>query len=312
MKTVSPSPETFRLSSSLELLETTGLSVDRDQVTNPLPEHQARGLYLETLAVWPRQFERAQSIRYCCSDANVYVRDAEYQVWPRRCRDRLCPRCQAALRVRYAAEIAVRMADWQSPKHIVLTLRSSDQPLREQLTRLKRCFSRLRRTSTWRALCGAGVYTFEVTRSPNTRRFHPHLHILVNARFIPHRWLSSEWHRITGDSPIVHVSTATARHPRYLAKYVGKGVTASLEPWEEWPMADELAGLRALETFGGCARIRVRVAPDPDGGWCFVGRFRELRRRAEAGEWFASLVLDELTKTGALENLRLCDVESDW
>lgn len=298
--------------SSLEDTETSGTSVNPDDSHPPMPEHQARGLYLADLAVWPQHYDRALAIRSCCTDASVYSKGAEFRVWPRRCRDRLCPRCQAALRARYAAEIAVRMNSWQAPKHLVLTLRSSDEPLRAQLKRMKRAFSALRRTAVWRALCAQGIYTYEVTRNPNTRRFHPHLHILVNARFIPQRWLSAAWLRATGDSSIVHVTAATAKHPRYLAKYIGKGVSASIEPWEEWPMADELSGLRSCETFGGAEGIRVRVAEHPEDGWAFVGRFNDLRRRAADGEWFAALVIDELTRTGALENLRLCDVQSDW
>lgn len=271
-----------------------------------------RGRYLWDLAVYDRQAIRACAIEHCCTDASIWTKDGHFTAFPRRCRDRLCPRCQAALQHRYTAEIVGRVQMWTHPKHIVLTLVSSDTPLRDQIKRLKRSFNRLRASAVWKQLAGKGVYTLELTRNAKDRRWHPHLHVLTNAKYIPHEWLSATWHRITGDSTVVWIERAEKKHATYVAKYVGKSYDGHLEPWEEWPLADELAGLRTCETFGGEERIRLHKPADEADGWQFLGTLSNYRRRAQEGEFLACLVMDELIETGALDRLKLEELHSSW
>jgi hypothetical protein len=177
---------------------------------------------------------------------------------------------------------------------------------------LKSAFGRLRATATWKALAGRGVYTFEVTRNPVTRAWHPHLHVLVNAAYIPHDWLSKTWLRITKDSSVVFIKKATPGHAAYLAKYIGKPLTGDVHEWEEWPIADELKGLRVCDTFGGEEPIRQHSREDDPRELRYLGRLSELRRRAANGEIMASSWLHQLEDTGQLDKLKLRNVTSSW
>ena len=136
--------------------------------------------------------------------------------------------------------------------------------------------------------------------------------MLVNSKYIPHRWLKQTWKTITDDSEVVWIERANKSHAKYIAKYVGKSIEADLQPWEEWPVADELAGLRTCETFGGEERIRMRKVLDETERWAFVGLLSDYKRRAKDEEPLACLILNQLAENGDLDRLRRAGVESAW
>lgn len=296
----------------LEHLETT----PRQASTPPSAQRQrpkweyARDL--EEVATTDAQRKRCRAIRECCSDARVYRTPSGLKCELIRCRDHLCPRCQAALSARYQAEIADRVATYSSPKHIVFTLRSSDTPLREQVRRLKSCFARLRRRSTWKALVHRGVYTYELTRNLTTGRWHPHLHVIADARFVPHKWLTAEWLKITGDSPVVHVGRADASTAKYVAKYIAKPNKSATRQWEVWPLEDELKGLHACDVFGHETAIRKPEPPDRGSDTVCVGRLSSIVRWAAKGDPESIQLLRELDADRWLARLRLEPLPYPW
>lgn len=208
----------------------------------------------------------------CCSQPH-FATDSHglpYLCVPR-CRCRMCPLCQRQRAVELSARLGELVAAMNSPRMITLTLKSSPDPLRDQLTRLAAAFRRLRQQERWEDLVDGGVLVIEVTRHRGTGLYHPHLHCITTGRFFPQPQLKAMWKKATGDSDVVWISAVADRRAsaRYLAKYVAK--SADLYDWPQDTIADFAAqtrGLRMCGTFG-CLRSETLVAdhdePEPRG-----------------------------------------------
>jgi hypothetical protein len=172
-----------------------------------------------------------------------------------------------------------------------LTLKSSTEPLRVQLTRLAQSFRRLRQQERWEELVDGGVLVVEVTRHRGTGLYHPHLHLIATGRFFPQPQLKAMWAKATGDSDVVWISAVADRRAsaRYLAKYVAK--SADLYDWPLDAIADfaaETAGLRMCGTYGTLRREALMNDPDepePRGydEICTVASLRYASREGFAG-----------------------------
>ncbi|KKM62827.1 hypothetical protein LCGC14_1517790, partial [marine sediment metagenome] len=103
-----------------------------------------------------------------------------------------------------AARVAELSAD-REVRFITLTLRINWEPLGDQVTRLMRCFARLRRRVLWKSTQFGGVAFLELKRRPHNHTWHPHVHIISEGLWIEKRDLSKAWLEITGDSFIVKV-----------------------------------------------------------------------------------------------------------
>jgi hypothetical protein len=192
---------------------------------------------------------------------------------------------------------------------VTLTLKSSDTPLAEQLDRLIASFRRLRRTPLWLRGCFASAATIEVTRNEETRRWHPHLHVLVKGKYIPHADLKDVWHRITKDSSIVDIRFIKDREKaiRYMAKYVTKPMSAGYdtEPDALAEAIEALKGRRLVLLTGEWHSLKVAIKDD-DSNWQYVGTLQSIIERGLAGQPDALEILNHLkggkecllTKTG--------------
>lgn len=217
------------------------------------------------------------------------------------CWDSLCPRCS---RIR-----AARLADRLQPvlqngatvprlRHITLTLRSSDAPIRDQVTRLRASFRRLRQQRLWKDLVAGGFAAVEVTYQTATEQWHPHLHIIAESKYIPHSRLRDAWLRASGDSYIVHLSRVPARGDRvarYVAKYAGKGLDPLKIPsaqLAEWIIAG--AHGRLWTTFGSWHGAVPPRSNDPDywDGWVRIDDVSVLLAAARDGDPDAAWLLE--------------------
>jgi hypothetical protein len=143
-----------------------------------------------------------------------------------------------------------------------LTLKSSDDPLVEQVDRLLSAFRRLRQRGFWSRFVNGGIGTLEVTYNAGTGQWHPHLHILLDGLYIPHSIVSSEWSMVTGGSFVVHVAAVHSRDDagRYIAKYVAKpSEMVNLPPARTVELALALSGRRTLITFGTAHNVGLPV-----------------------------------------------------
>lgn len=146
------------------------------------------------------------------------------------CGHRLCPACGPLFSQR-RSETLLRKLPWRVKKNdfkfITLTLTSNDDPLGKQLADLTRAFRRLRQTGIWNKTVLYGAAQIEVTINPETLQWHPHVHIVARAHFIPWAELKEAWIKASRGSSIVHV--VAARSKSGVISYVTKYATKSFD-----------------------------------------------------------------------------------
>ncbi|GAH43615.1 unnamed protein product, partial [marine sediment metagenome] len=97
--------------------------------------------------------------------------------WMPRCKHRLCPWCAKARTIHVADQLEAAMKKFKRPRLMVLTVRSNERPLADQLRAMRDAFKRLRRKAEWLRKVVGGVYVIEITLNLKTRKWHPHIHL---------------------------------------------------------------------------------------------------------------------------------------
>jgi hypothetical protein len=140
----------------------------------------------------------------------------------------------------------------------------------------------------------------EVVWFPKTERWHPHLHILSDGRYIAKEALRKAWLKATGDSFIVDVRKVTSaeRAAHYVTKYASKPHDASI--WREPRRLDEailaMKGRRLCLTYGTWRGVKLTEVPEP-GVWTPVAPLADLIRQARTGDPAATQILSRLHGT---------------
>jgi hypothetical protein len=154
------------------------------------------------------------------------------------------------------------------PKHLVLAMPNVPMgKLSEGIRELWAAFARLRRMPIWKLVRGA-VAALEVTLNEGARSWHPHLHIILDAPYLPWDKLMSAWKQASGakegESRTCWIRAADAAAVRELVKYVTKMASFVRNPQalEEFLLATKrvrflrsygsLYGLKRVLDLGGC------------------------------------------------------------
>jgi len=237
---------------------------------------------------------------YCGDQAWVMADKAQpgrYKIHCDRCRSRWCRPCAAERAARVRKRL-VEIASGRRLKLMTLTLRSLREPLPTLLDRLYACARQLRRLRVWTDNVRAAAQICEIKRSDRLPRWHVHLHLLVDASYIPQAALSTAWLACTGDSPIVDIRTV--RNSEDAARYVAKYVT---KPLPRAVLADPdllqqcilgCKGRRLITTLGEWRGEPLNDPPDDATEWVPVAPLAKLQRDAEAGDEWSAAVLRSL------------------
>jgi hypothetical protein len=222
-----------------------------------------------------------------------------YRIGSNRCHDRWCEACAVEKRRTVTQNVGARLAG-KTLRLLTLTLKANDDGLRASLTRLIRGFRRMRGERFFRETQTGGMYFIEVTLNGTTRRWHPHLHVLIEGKYLPHEQIKQSWLAITGDSYVVdirqcHNSKIAAS---YVAKYASKAVSSNV--WHDRERFCEaivaIAGQRTFQPFGTWTHLRLSRPPADDHEWeqvCELWRVIELSR---SGDPWAREVVLKLTR----------------
>jgi hypothetical protein len=143
------------------------------------------------------------------------------------CKDRLCTPC-ANERSRRMRDGVLGLIEDRPVTFITLTLAGKGESLATLLDRLYKHFKALRQLDLWKDNVGGGVAFLEVKWSDKAQRWHPHLHVLADVKWIPHDELTKAWHLITHDSFIVDIRRV--RDQPVMAGYVTKYASKPLNP----------------------------------------------------------------------------------
>jgi hypothetical protein len=222
--------------------------------------------------------------------------EKRFKVAANYCKSRHCEPCQRAKALLIAANLRRRLEARPIGhyRHTVLTLAHSTAPLADQVKRLYACFKKLRSRPVWKTQAG-GAFFCEV-KIGEDGLWHPHLHIVSEGHFLPHRQLSDTWLQVTGDSLVVHVGAVdgTGKVCYEVTKYITKGTSGDVwddpDRAQEWICASK--GIRCCATFGSWRGFRLLQLPADPGDWMNFGRLETIIDRARAGEpWAAGALL---------------------
>lgn len=216
-----------------------------------------------------RDCHTKKSVRQClgCKTHSVF--------W-NRCEIKWCPMCAQRLARERREAVEWWTKQIQQPKHIVLTMRNTEDLTRETIKGFKAAFGRLRRRSfakNWRG----GFYALEVTNE--SRGWHLHLHALVDARWIDSGALAREWADCVGQLFAI-VKVKDAREGTYLkelTKYVVKG--DQLVTWSAPDMVTLIEAFEGVRSFGVFGDLYGKRTEWKD----FLDELRQGRVRCECG-----------------------------
>lgn len=295
---------------SLPSLDATGFS---DHAWRPASRAQhwrfrrcakERALYERVLSVFePDDARRAKGLA-CGSHQVAYQhpRTGEIRLRGNYCESRTCPACTYTCK----HQLSVRVGEWvrlytsDNARLVTLTLRSSSDPLGDQLSRLQESFKKLRRHGLWRKAVKFGKAIIEVTYNERTAQWHPHLHVIAVGYYIEQQQLSKAWMTATGDSGVVDIRKIKDGQGTgsYLGEYLGKppeikNERLAVEILGEYYMA--IRNRKMILSFGGAPPLpdlpKSEEAPDEKDGWVPLGSLDDLFLRADRGDEGAILIL---------------------
>jgi hypothetical protein len=236
--------------------------------------------------------------RFCQCGASMWIlrnRDnpTEYKAVPDNCKSRWCIPCYGARTARLRARLAAGLPNGPV-RMVTLTLKASESSLQECLNRLYDSFRKLRGRPFWKSRTLGGVAFLEFKRGGTSGLWHPHLHCLVQGRFLPQSELAQEWLCVTGDSHVVDVRLVRAREQvmHYVTKYCSKSNGISEESTDDdlIEIIRTLKGRRTVVPFGTWRTLRL-LHTGGDEDWELVGHLQELEVKASQEDTYAESVL---------------------
>lgn len=247
---------------------------------------------------------RLDAFAHCGSRSYVYQTlddPPEYRVAGSACHDRFCMPCTRERGQTVAANINTRL-EQQRARFVTLTLRTDGLDCAGGMLKLQHAFRRLLRTRLWLDRVDGGAAFLEVKWNADSSRWHPHIHAIVQGRFIPHDQLARAWKRITGDSHIVRIQlvASPAEVVRYVTTYASKCLRTADFPTDAvlQEAINVLHRTRLCRTFGTWRGLRL-AEPDPSTTWVVVAPLADLLRRAVTGDLHARGILAKLKSLDA-------------
>lgn len=221
---------------------------------------------------------------------------SEYKAVPDYCRSRWCKPCYGARTARLRARLAECLDD-KPVRFLTLTLKHSDDSLKDCIDRLYRSFRKLRVSTFWKKRVTGGVALLEIKRGSGSGRWHPHLHCLVQGRYLHYPDLRNEWLLATGDSTNVDIRKVESRSEAiyYVAKYTGKanGMDSSASTEDLSEIIRTLKGRRTVVPYGTWRHFKL-LRQEPSDGWRLIGHLNEIQLLALDGDSEAASIIDAL------------------
>jgi len=230
-----------------------------------------------------------------CSTFAWFVRHKEtgsVSVRSSACRIRWCPLCNEA-RQQFLTKQTKKWLDCQRhPKLLTLTVKHTDKELSEQIDHLYRSFQKLRKRKLFKKKVRGGIWFFQIKQSKSGEQWHPHLHIMLNGKYIERAKLSNLWLQVTGDSEVIDIRVVKDKEKssKHVARYAVKPANVtelSLDNAVE--VVKALKGRRLVSTFGTAKELSLRPEKIPNaddyeniGSWNFIIHMQGSSERADA------------------------------
>lgn len=271
------------MSSSVHALETTG------HITMPSTyrQHSTSHCIEEveaTRAVYASFDDRAAERRLgsfdTCRHRSWFVRNEDtgmVRVATKSCKLRWCPLCAKKRQWFLVEQVRPWAESVDRLKFLTLTLKHSDAPLRQQIDNLYKFFQKFRKLKYLRDHLYGGIWFFQIKKSERSGQWHPHLHCLIEADYMPHAKLSQLWQRTTLGSTIIDIRPAgdAAKVAEYVGRYSARPSTlADLEQSDRVEVVQALHGRRLMGVWGTARDMALTMKkPDDADQWKYVGQW---------------------------------------
>ncbi len=221
------------------------------------------------------------------------------------CRDRFCTPCARSKAWKIAQNLAL-FCDGRDVRFITVTLKSHTEDLPSLIGHLYASFRRLRTSSSWKRYVTGSAAFLEIKYCPDLRRWHPHLHILAEGDFYPHRHLKAAWYKASKGSFIVDVRPVGSRGERvqYVAKYAGKAISSHIlsDPDRLDLAVLALHGRRVCLTTGTWRKVPLLRTTDTER-WVFVDDLDRIIDRRNNGHAPSADILSRLSRAAQIDGL---------
>lgn len=242
-----------------------------------------------------------------------HVETGEVRVFSSACRLRWCSLCTTARRNWITHQVAEWILNAKYPKFLTVTLKHSDAPLLHQVNSLYKYFRKFRHAKFVKDSAYGGIWFFQIKRSSATGQWHPHIHCVVEGKYMQHRKLSELWKKITFGSNIVDIRPV--RDPRKAANEVARYAStpadiSSLSPSDYVEVFQSLHCRKSCGTWGSARQVSLKqpaasnkASWQPVGSWKLVKEFEGYYGEADA------IVKAWLTQTPLAPKISMRDVE---
>ncbi len=210
-----------------------------------------------------------------------------------KCHDRLCTPCAVDRQALIRRNVSTRILD-QPHRFLTLTIRHGDETLEELINRLVASFRKLRQRQLWKDRVVGGASFLEITYNAQTRQWNPHLHCILEGRYIPRPSLSELWLAITADSQNVHINLIRTRKAAidYVTKYATKPLPPDVfrDPDALAEAIQTLSRRRLILAFGRWRNWKLLADPD-ERDWEAFASLHDLKDRAADHDDLAGRIL---------------------
>lgn len=164
-----------------------------------------------------------------------------------RCELFFCPICAPRLSRERKQAVEWWAKQVNQPKHLVLTVRNSDNLSKEYVQWLKAQLSKLRRSRAMKSVKG-GFWTMEVTNEG--RGWHVHFHLLIDTPWLVMPQVSQRWAELVGqDFAICKIKDCRGEdYLREVTKYAVKG--SELAGWDGDKISNFIEAFTGVRFFG--------------------------------------------------------------
>lgn len=237
-----------------------------------------------------------------CRTKAWFVRHADsgqVRVASNHCNLRWCPLCSESKQVYVTNQVSDWLTTLSHPKILTLTLKHTTSPLSFQLKHLYTSFRLLRQREVLSKAVHGGVWFFQIKKSESDGLWHPHIHALLDTKYIPHELIMNAWQKITQSSNIVHIRQINRPDSsvKHIARYAARPCDLSSLPVDTaLELITALHGKKLCGTWGTAKCISLKPErPEDADKWQHIGYWSTVRNLQHDNCQAAAIVFAWLT-----------------
>ena len=254
-----------------------------------------------------------------CRNRAWFVRHEEtgdVRVAAKSCKLRWCPLCSKKRQWFLVQQFMPWIESVRELKFLTLTLKHTEAPLSEQVSTLYKFFQKFRKLKFLRDNMRGGIWFFQITKSKTDGLWHPHLHCVIDSKYMSQARLSQLWQRTTLTSKVVDIQAV--KDPGRVAEYVGRysarpSSLADMSLDERLEVMTSLHGRRLVGTWGTAHDITLAMKkPDDAGKWKHIGAWSTVWG-CLGSDVNAKAIFDAWRKNETLDNgVNMRHIERHW